>query len=317
MIMTTITTQRHKYKFYLSIAFSFVFFCGLGTLLIWLFVAKFNSDDIKTKEYLIPAFSFLFYLMAFFTILRYFKNAPIISIDKYSIRFGATETYYITDIKDISLTGKKPFKYLLNFPMEGTSIEFRDGTRKIFFDDMYSNTWQLKSFLEQVVIKKKDFAETENYDIDSNELRYAQVDYFKGNQLTCIRGILLWGIIGFFIYLILSKDTIPPTGVLIFFGAFGTFWFIFNSWLMNFFGVSDNYFVVKNHNFIWKKRLYRINNIKEVVFETRGKMPNCLRVVTKDFRTKLYPAATLSDKTWHKLKRSLEKRGIKVRNECI
>jgi len=148
-------------------------------------------------------------------------------------------------------------------------------------------------------------------------LGYAQVDYFKGNQLMSIHGILMWGLIGFFLYLILSKDTLPPIGALIFFGALGIFWFVSNSWLMNFFGVSHDYFVIKNHNFIWKKKLYKINNIKEVVFETQGKMPNCLRIITKDFRNKLYPAATLRDKTWLELKRTLEKRGIKVRNECI
>ncbi len=86
---------------------------------------------------------------------------------------------------------------------------------------------------------------------------------------------------------------------------------------MNYFQVSDNLFVVRNHNLFWKKKAYRITEIKEVVFETQGKMPNCLRVITKNFKNKLYPAGTLRDKTWLALKDKLESFDITVRNECI
>jgi hypothetical protein len=58
-------------------------------------------------------------------------------------------------------------------------------------------------------------------------------------------------------------------------------------------------------------------DIKEVVYETQGKQPNCMRIITNDFRNKLYPAGTLRDKTWLDLKDKLEKKGITVRNECI
>ena len=316
--MTTITTKSHKLKFYLSIVFSFFFFCGLGTLMIWIFISELNRGDfIKPKNYFMPVFGLLLYIMAFYTILKYLKNAPIISMDQNVIKFGSAEIYNVTDIQEVVLTGKNPFKFIFNFPMEGTLIRFKDGTTKYFFDDMYSNTWELKLFLEQVVIKKKDFVYIENYRIDPSELRYEQVNYFKGNQFTCLRGALCWGIIMFFIYLILSRDKIPPVGVLILFGFLGTALFVFNSWLMNFFGLSEDYFIIKNHNFIWKENIYRLTDIKEIVFETRDKMPNCLRIITKDFRNKLYPAATLRDKTWLELKRALEKEGIKVRNECI
>ena len=96
-----------------------------------------------------------------------------------------------------------------------------------------------------------------------------------------------------------------------------SFWFSFNSWLMHYFKVSDKYFVVKNHNFFWKTKAYLLSDIDEVVFETQGKMPNCLRVITKNFKSKMYPAGTLRNKTWLQLKDKLEQYHIKVRNECI
>jgi hypothetical protein len=86
---------------------------------------------------------------------------------------------------------------------------------------------------------------------------------------------------------------------------------------MNYFKVSQTFLVIKNHNLLWCTKAFRLSDIEEIVFETQGKMPNCLRVITKDFRNKLYLAGTLTDKTWLQLKDKLEGYNIKVRNECI
>lgn len=99
--------------------------------------------------------------------------------------------------------------------------------------------------------------------------------------------------------------------------TFGFFWFYFNSWLMHYFSLDKDFLIIKNHNLIWKQDIYKISNIKEVTFETQGKMPNCLRVIEKNFKEKLYPAGTLSDEKWIEFKLKLEKNGVKVRNECI
>lgn len=66
-----------------------------------------------------------------------------------------------------------------------------------------------------------------------------------------------------------------------------------------------------------EKKAFRLNEIKEIVFETRHNMPNCLRIITNDFKTKLYPAGTLRDRTWLALKERLESHDISVRNECV
>lgn len=104
---------------------------------------------------------------------------------------------------------------------------------------------------------------------------------------------------------------------MIFFAVFGTFWFLFNSWLMHFFCITNDYFIVKNHNLVWRTKIYRLKDIKEIVYETQSKQPNSLRIITKDFRNKVYPAGTLRDKTWLEMKSRLQMKGVKVRNECI
>jgi len=315
--MRSIKTERSKFRFYVIIGFTTIFYCSLGTLMWMMFSDVIESgNDLRVKDYFMPVFGCLSYIMAVYGIVSYFKNSPIIVVDTSKISFN-DKTYFWTEVHKIDLTGKQPFNYFFNFPTEGTMLTLKDGTVKYFFDDMYSNSWEIKSFIQQIVINKKDIAETETHQVDKNEIRFESFEIFKGNQWTSLRGISLWGLIGFFVFLMLTKREIPPTGFLIFFVIFGTTWFAFNSYLMHYFALSSNYFAIRNHNFIWKNKIYRTVDIKEIVFETQGKLPNCLRVITKDFRNTLYPAGTLRDKTWLDIKRVLELKGVIVRNECI
>lgn len=288
----------------------------MATALLFVYNKQLDKGDLKPKDKLMPIFSIACYAFAGYSLYRYIKNAPTISLDKDFINFN-NQTFSLADIDKIELTGKRPFKYAINFPMEAATLTFNSGTTKYIFDDMYSNSWEIKSFLKQVVIDKKDFFEPTENAIDTGSLYNEYFETYKGTVITSLRGISLWGLIGFFAYMLLNNSKPTTTGLVTFFTCFSSFWLLFHSYLMNYFQVSDNYFVVRNHNFFWTKKAYKINDIKEVVFETQGKMPNCLRVITKSFKNKLYPAGTLRDKTWFALKDKLESYNIKVRNECI
>lgn len=314
--MTTIISKKHPLKFYGSLAFGFLFLAGLGTLLLFVSIDLLQKDQPRTKDYFLPVFSFALYFFAFAILYAYWKNSPKITLDKYSIKIG-NETFYLKDIKAIALTGKMPFKLIINFPMEGTAILFNNGTEKILFDDMYSNSPEIKLFLENVVVKKQDVIIDLKNEIDKNAIRFENEETFKGNQFTSLRGISLWGLIGFFAFMLLIKGQSSSIGLLVFFVVLGTFWFIIHSWLMHYFTLTNDYLVVKNHNFTWMAKVYRLMDIKEVVFETQGRQPNCMRIITKDFKNKLYPAGTLRDSVWLEMKRQLESKGVTVRNECI
>jgi hypothetical protein len=314
--MTTLVSERHKVKFYLTIALGSLAFLAMGIGLLIVFLKHSNNGGLKPKERLMPIFSVGVFFLAFYTVYRYYKNAPKIQIDDSNITFNH-QTFPLSDLEHIELTGKRNFPYLFSFPMEAATLQFKDGQTKYIFDDMYENTWQFKSFLKQVVIDKKNFSTLAVYFIDQSELDSEYYDTFKGNQFTSLRGILLWGSIGFFSYTVLtSKKTHNTTSLLVYVFAC-VFWFFMLSLTMDYFKVSQNFLVIKNHNLWWRKKAYRLSEIKEIVFETRGRMPNCLRVITNDFRNKLYLAATLSDKTWFALKDKLENNNITVRNECI
>jgi hypothetical protein len=274
-----------------------------------------QKEQHATKDYLSPVFSFLFYFLAVSMVYIYWKMSPIITIDKHTIVFG-TQTFYLKNIKDVRLTGKMPFRYyFMTFPMEGTAITFNDGTEILLFDDMYSNSWEIKSFLEQTVINKQEYKPKLIESVVRN-VPYRDEDVFKGNQFTSLRGISLWGVIGFFIIMLFSKGN-PPIALFVFLGVFSTFWFILSSWMMHYFVVTNDFLIIKNHNFLWMTKIYPLSEVKEIVYETQEKQPNSMRVITKDFKNKLYRAGTLRDSTWLDMKKELERNKIKVRNECI
>ena len=169
--MTTITTKRHPLKFYGSVAFGTLFLCGLGTLLLYTSIDILKKENPAAKEYFMPVFSLAIYLLAFTLLYTYWKNSPKIILDNQTIKIG-DDSFNLKDIKDIVLTGKMPFKFIRSFPMEGTAILFNDGTEKILFDDMYSNSSEIKLFLEQVVIKKQDFKYESIKEISKEAIRF-------------------------------------------------------------------------------------------------------------------------------------------------
>lgn len=306
-----IKTRRHPLKFYLTLLFAFLVFAGVGFVL---FLISFDNQKDSTAP---KAFSILvgtvFILVAIYTVIKYFRNAPIIIANKEQISFGKS-IFYWKDISTINLSGKQPFRYFFPHPLEGCKLVFNDGKVKYIFDSLYSNSAELKSFIQGEVIHKKvpirPILKVEDDEVDGETF-----DYFKGNQFLSMRGIMLWGILGFFAYLFLFNDAPLSFMVSLVLGCYSLFWFFFNSYLMHYVGLSDKFLSIKNHNHLWINRLYRIEDIKEIVFETYGKMPDCLRVITKDFKSKLYPAGTLKEKTWLELQETLREKGVIVRNE--
>lgn len=133
-----------------------------------------------------PFFSIAVYFMAFYTVYRYYRNAPNIRVDNQLISFN-DETFSLNDVQHIELTGKRNFPYLFSFPMEAATLRFKDGQTKYIFDDMYENAWQLKSYLKQVVVDKKGFIKQDTHQIEKSELESEWYDIYKDNQFTSLR----------------------------------------------------------------------------------------------------------------------------------
>jgi hypothetical protein len=309
-----VKTRRHILKFYVSILFALLFFIGMGFLMLSMSYEDLNSTEPAKNPF--PAMvGIVFFFVGIYSVIRYFLNAPIITAEKELITFGK-HTYYWKDLQSIKLTGKQPFKYFVSFPMEGCKLKFDDGEVKYIYSSMYANTWELKCFIQDVIVSKVQ-PRNPLVNVEPHEIEGEEFEYFKGNQFLSMRGLSLWGVLLFLGYMSLFKRTDNSFGVVFLLSCFGSFWFFTHAYLMHYFGLSAKYFIVRNHNMLWIKNIYRVENIEDIVFETYGRMPNCLRIITTDFKERLYPAGTLSDKVWLELQARLKKEGIKVRNECI
>ena len=299
--MEQVISKRHPVKFY-----GVLIFISLPVIALTLiFIAQGALYGEKQFKLLIP---FVLFLFVIYSIFRYRKNTPSITIKGRIVSFDK-RSYSIDDIERIDFTGKQNFKYLLRFPMEGAMIVFKNMQVEYIFDDMYKNTSELKKFLDYS-INNKEFNPVKAHDQDvSGEYFY----YYKGNFFLNIRGISFTAFLAFYLIMILKADAEKILMLSIFCIGF----MLLLSMQFKYFGLNNRYFIVKNYILFWKRDVYRISDIKEIVYETQGKMPNCLRIITKDYRNKLYLAATVRNSEWLEMKTLFEKEGIIVRNECI
>ncbi|WP_276133594.1 hypothetical protein [Polluticoccus soli] len=315
--MNQIITRRPPFTFYFSVVVGFCAFLAIGAACLFIFLNEIENNNQETKKYLLLVGPILMIAAAIYTPFRYFKNVPIIKMDDQSLTIGR-EIYPLNEIETVSLTGKVNFPYVINFRMEGITIQMRDGTKRLVYDDMYTNLWEVKLLLNELVIGNKN-----HYSVDSNARERTvttdAISTFKGNALFSLRGIMLWSMLAMFVSIFVKEIASETASVisLVFIGIFCIFWSTFSCWLLHYFQITNNHLIVRNHYWFWEKKLYALKDIAEVTFETEPKQPNSMRIILKDFRTARYRAGSLRDKTWLSLQKALEDHNIKVRNECI
>lgn len=310
-------TSRFNYiRTHLVVLFTFSFLTALG-----LFMILYISKQALPGKSPIPVYAFGFFslFMGVYAVYVYLKQVPVIKLDKRGIKLTSLirhEEINWNDIKRVKTTGKASFKYLLPFPMEALTIHMNSGKKIVLFDEYYSNSFLIKQFISSY-LKTKVFPEPiHEKKVRHQDIRFEKFNVVKGNAVFSFRGIIIWGMLLFFVFILIVKSSniekaIVPLSII------GSIWYLFNGYLCHYFKLSDKYLVISNHYLPWISKRYCNEDIKEVVFETRHNMPNCLRIITHSFKTKLYPAGTLKDSDWKSIIPHMKKNGIKVRNESI
>lgn len=294
--------ERHLIKFYFTLIFynlllllfsSLLFFFGFGT----------NNKFILGGVFLIA--------IAISINIGFIKKAPIIILNLNGVFFNNT-FFEWSELTDVKLTGKGDMVFTSG---ECTTLFFNN-TRIQLFDDFYSNISEIKAFIQENVIDRKPNSETTipSVTIDINQELFIP---YKGNPLLSLEGFCMWVFTLFFLFFPLFVKKSTNQNVIIFTTGFAILIFFLFSRMMYYFEISNNFFVVKNHHFFWKNEIYSISDIREIVFERHHKQPILLRLITKDFKTKTYLAASLNDSNWLEMKSELEKYNVSVRNECI
>ena len=300
-----ITSKRHPYKFYLSLIFYNLFFLGMGV--------TFLLASIRDKKDIDYYIFFVIITVATFLNIGYFKNAPIIILSNLGLMFKK-KLYLWDELSSPKLTGKGDMIFT---SQECATLTFGNTKTIKIFDDFYSNISEMKCFIQELVIDKKEKIEISIQENDMIDIDREVMIYYKGNPLFSFRGLLMRAPIMYIVSIPFFSIKSINIKELLFFTPFFLIWFIMNSWMMCFFEISKKYFVVRNYYFFWIKKVFYLSEIEEVVFEQQRKQANKLKIITRTFNSKSYLAGSLTDKTWLAMKNDLDSKNIIVRNECI
>ncbi len=305
-----VKTRYHWLRFYTQIIFLTVFFLGMDTVIIKAFIDLLQSGTLSTGMFVLPALAFSLLAILIYFWNRILKTAKIVKVDMATISIGK-DVYNLNDIESIWIDGKIKFPFFFRYLVYGTSIKFKNGPKRLIYDDFYTNAWQVKDFLHQTFELKQQYIPPK-YSLPDKEVFAGEISTFRNSQLTSLRGILLWSVTAMFLYVIIfSKKSVDTAGY--FFYVYLIFWFALHAWLMFYFQIGDAHLVVRNHVYLWKKQIFLIEDIRHITIEKPGgNSPNRLRIVMKDYRSYSYYAGTLYDDTWNKLRDALEARKVLV-----
>lgn len=266
----------------------------------------------------IPCFISLYALKIMLT------SMPVIGLlnDRIEItNLKGKQIIYLSEIKKIIFT-KVPFRFIVRHPLEGILILTKNNTEIYLHDLYYFNSHRFKWILSQFIDNESNFKisridniqEFVKNSIKNSDLRFENFINYKGLWWLTFQGLgfIIVALIPFAITVYKGNGFNMPIGVYV--GLIGFLYLLFG-YQLHYFKLSDNFLIATNHLWIWKQKKFRINEINEIVFEQSGNLPVSLRIITKDFKTKLFPAASLRNKTWRELQKLLNDRKISTRKE--
>jgi len=314
--MDSVSSRRGWFN-YFQLIILFLTLLMLGAFMLYLWFENLDASD--PKEFLLPLFGVIFILYAPYNVYGYFEQTPQVTIDNLKIQI-ANKTYKLTDISQAKFTGKHKHNFLMMASKESAEIIFSNGDVFYINDNLYSNSAQLKVFLESVLSRD----EQENIDIKSEKKTFQSTQnisiakspflYYKGSYFYSSIGIatIAVAVIATFNFIRLNAHW----SIYIFIGFFLVIFQLLFIFRFHYFGVNNKALVVKNKLIFWREHTYLFTEIEAVVFEpATGKKPAHLCIITTDYESRFYFAITLQKKHWLGLKEHLEQYNITVRNE--
>jgi hypothetical protein len=321
----TITSKFHLLNAVITPILFVVPLLGLSymvAILSFLDLSNGKVDSIfKTPIYVAIALL----VLVFFLVWFYLKTLKKIQLNNQGIRLITlfnSEFIPWSEVEKIELTGKSQ---IMMSPMESTSLFLKTGTKKHIVAAYYRNMPSLRIFLAQAnnFLNANKPIELKpvllNQKLESiRPLNLNLMNKYSGNHFLSVNGIMIYGWIGFLSFLLITGITVLNTSfglliyaatMLFFYGCFG--------FQLHYFYLDKEYLVIKNHVWPWRQIVFRLADIKEVVFEIPNRKSISLRVITNNYESKLYPAGSLRYKTWEKLKKDFSSKKIKVRNEAF
>lgn len=297
---------------------------GVSSLILLLSVEEVNGGTPWSKTPFWTAF--ILGPLGLYAIYYYLKIFRSISVDNRGITVSNIFNsifYPWSDVNSIRLTGKEPERFLgLSMPSEALSIAMNSGERRVLFSKYYRN---FPIILQGLQFIKKQLKNNQKPQLNGFEYKILDapdiqnldmLTKYDNNHWLSFNGIAIYGFTALMSYLVFTADRPIYPGGLFLLGFTSLFW-IGLGYQLHYFLLDNRYLVVKNHIWLLRTHTYRLSDINEIVFERPYRMSTSMRVNTKDFRTRLYPAGSLKTTTWQLLMEELRKHNVNVRNEAI
>ena len=269
------------------------------------FIILNNSRTFEHRYFVI-----IFPILSLFLLYSSFQKSPRILFDdefltaKYLFK---EKIYSWSSITDVYLSRKE--NYMLQ-SMEATSIIFDNGDKLSIWQDVYSNCEEMRNYISQ---KSSANIRDPRPNIISSNLQYITRRRYSGNVYTSFNTLLVVGMAIFMGISIKGKAKseililIPVGFILLLFFGVGT--------QMNYFLIDEGCLFIKNHYFPWINKQVKLEDIVEVDIETPNKRSTGLRIITKDFKSKIYGAGSLRSRNWDELLGDLKLIGIPARDD--
>ncbi|MCS7005773.1 MAG: EbsA family protein [Cytophagales bacterium] len=279
--------------------------CAVASAMIFAVYDILINNQSIVAAFILLLLSIALYGFSFYNFKTFLKLVPSISInsDYGTIAIGRN-TFHVDDIEDIELTGKYLFNYIIKYPMEGMYLRLKNGTSYYLYDDLYENLYELKSYINKT--KTNQQKPQSVLVANAKDIELKNTETFKNNLFKSSTFIFYLIVVIIFLIKLFNEQLSYLT--LIFFVFFLCLWSAINIWLLNYFVIADNFLIIKNHFLFWKKHIEHIENIKEIAFERSNFQYRSVRIITRDYKSNLYPVPTLSKKILLKFKEALQKK---------
>ena len=330
--MTTIIKSKYNYKIPIVLlvftvgVFGFIFITSLFDTSKGFQI----RGHLSISQVISTIISFSFIIYSFYHFLTYHPSIAIANEGLTLSTIFNSKFIPWTTIGDIKLTGKQPYKFIFSMPMEATTLILKNGSILAIWTDYYRNKSELRQSLEKVYNSLRKNSPVEitiaskiDHDLSTTDLSTTDLDdyceRFDGNHLLSFNGFTFYGVCGAFGYFIMSNGGFIFNNLLL-----ATFVMVIlitmygvSSYQMHYFLVYDNALVIKNTIWFWRRHIYPLSIIREVVIEQPHRSSYSARVITRDFKEKLYPAGSLRDSEWRNFIETLLEKDVNVRDEIF
>ncbi len=322
----TITSRLNPVNSIITPVF-FVLFIGALAYMMALISFKNVNDGTVDSILKTPIYaSVIFFGLLIWLANYYIKICKTIQINDKGITFSSifnSEFINWHEIENIELTGKQ---YILMSPMEATNFNLKNGNQRQIVAFYYENMDTMRRVLEQV---NECLASNKPIELKARKKNIKKIEplgfvnttgmtKYSGNHFLSFNGLMIYGWVIFFAYLGLIKESPNTfeTNLIVFICVFGFFYGLMG-YQLHYYYIDSEHLVIKNHVWPWRTHKYRISDIKQAVFEVPHKMSTSLRIITKDYKSSLYPGGSLKDATWEELLKEFKNLKVNVRNEAI